>query len=201
MLLTFPEYASGEESILNSPRRPCEGYKHGEDDLQTFDFISKLKLDLLEAHYGSVTRVRGSTRMQIAYRLEKDTDITLPTKYASTFYPLERCSILYQLNRTEVGWTVSRSFFFLLDLDRSILPNGLPDKFSAVCTFRARKLPKYTWHVIRIVDMENEPQFLIALNPKTLTLDISAKDEEGGLQTTSFSADRVSRTRSANIFS
>lgn len=77
---TFVEYTSGEETILNSPRGPCEGYKQGEDDLQTFDFISKLKLDLLEAHYTGVTRVRGSNRMQIAYRLEKDTDITQPTK-------------------------------------------------------------------------------------------------------------------------
>lgn len=59
----------------------CNGYKPGEDDLQTFDFISKLKLDLLNARYSGMTKVRGSNRMQTAYRLEKDTDVTLPTKY------------------------------------------------------------------------------------------------------------------------
>lgn len=77
---TSVEYTSGEETILDSARGPCEG-PLGEDDLQTFDFISKLKLDLLEAQYTGVTRVRGSNRMQTAYRLEKDADVTLPTKY------------------------------------------------------------------------------------------------------------------------
>lgn len=61
----------------------CNGYKSGEDDLQTFDFISKLKLDLLDARYTGMTKVRGSNRMQTAYRLEKDTDVTLSTKYSN----------------------------------------------------------------------------------------------------------------------
>jgi len=60
----------------------CNGYKSGEDDLQTFDFISKLKLDL-DARYSGMTKVRGSNRMQTAYRLEKGTDVTLPTKYSN----------------------------------------------------------------------------------------------------------------------
>lgn len=61
----------------------CNGYKSGEDDLQTFDFISKLKLDLLDARYSGMTKVQGSNRMQTAYRLEKDTDVTLPMKYSN----------------------------------------------------------------------------------------------------------------------
>lgn len=72
------EYTT-EESVVE--RGLCEGYKSGGDDLETVDFISKLKLDLLEAHYSGVTKVRGSNRMQTAYRLEKDTDVILPTKY------------------------------------------------------------------------------------------------------------------------
>lgn len=59
----------------------CKDYKPGDDDLQTFDFISKLKLDMLNARYSGMTKVRGSNRMQTAYRLEKDTDVTLQTKY------------------------------------------------------------------------------------------------------------------------
>lgn len=69
------------ESIIK--RGLCNGYKLGEDDLQTFDFISKLQLDLLNARYSGMTKVRGSNRIQTAYRLEKDTDVTLPTKYSN----------------------------------------------------------------------------------------------------------------------
>lgn len=151
LFVQFTQYIFGEETIPDFVHGPCEGYKQGEDDLQTIDFISKLKLDLLETHYTGVTRVRGSNRMQTAYRLEKDTDITLPTK--------------------------------------NIFPNGLPEEFSVVCTFRARKLSKYTWHIIKIVDMENEPQFLIAMNPKGQTLDLFVKSDE--MQIVSFSADHI----------
>lgn len=91
-----------------------------------------------------------------------------------------------------VTYTDIQSPFFILFV-RVILPNGLPEEFSTACTFRARKLPKYTWHIIRIVDMENEPQFLIAMNPKIQTLDLSVKNQTGELETVSFSADRVSK--------
>lgn len=74
------EYVTGENS---AKRRLCNGYKSGEDDLQTFDFISKLKLDLLHLRYNGMTKVRGSNRMQTAYRLEKDTDVTLLMKYSN----------------------------------------------------------------------------------------------------------------------
>lgn len=76
----FPlEYVMEEDTI----KRGCNGYKSGEDDQQTFDFISKLKFDLLEARYRGMTKVRGSNRMQTAYRLERDTDVILPTKYSN----------------------------------------------------------------------------------------------------------------------
>lgn len=187
---TSVEYTSGEETILDSPRGPCEG-PLGEDDLQTFDFISKLKLDLLEAQYTGITRVRGSNRMQTAYRLEKDADVTLPTKYVRFTIDLFSNKSLKIFTKLAVH-TFYVSLFFILFI-RIILPNGLPEEFSAVCTFRARKLPKYTWHIIRIVDMENEPQFLIAMNPKTQTLDFSMNNQTRRLQTVSFTADRVSK--------
>lgn len=97
-----------------------------------------------------------------------------------------------KLTNSMVTYTDIQSPFFILFV-RVILPNGLPEEFSTACTFRARKLPKYTWHIIRIVDMENEPQFLIAMNPKIQTLDLSVKNQTGELETVSFSADRVSK--------
>jgi len=62
---------------------PCAGYKPGEDDLQAFDFIRNFALDLPETQYPGVTRVRGSNRMQTAYRLNANADLQLPTRLHS----------------------------------------------------------------------------------------------------------------------
>ena len=71
----FPELNS-----LSENNGPCADYRPGEDDLQAFDFIRKFRLDVLETQYPGVTRVRGSNRMQTAYRLDRDADLTLPTR-------------------------------------------------------------------------------------------------------------------------
>ncbi|XP_063982287.1 collagen alpha-1(IX) chain-like isoform X3 [Diachasmimorpha longicaudata] len=60
---------------------PCVGYKPGEDDLQTlFDVISHYRLDFTEKQYPGVSRVRGTTRMQTAYRIDRDANLTLSTR-------------------------------------------------------------------------------------------------------------------------
>lgn len=59
---------------------PCADYKPGEDDLQAFDFIRKFRLDILEGQLTAVTRVRGSDRLQTAYRLERQVDLTMDTR-------------------------------------------------------------------------------------------------------------------------
>jgi collagen type IX alpha len=64
---------------LSELNGPCAGYKPGEDDLQAFDFIRRFQLDLPETQYPGVTRVRGSNRMQTAYRLDTDANLRLPT--------------------------------------------------------------------------------------------------------------------------
>ncbi|KAK2577988.1 hypothetical protein KPH14_008418 [Odynerus spinipes] len=141
---------TGNTTTVALSRGPCEVYKAGEDDLHTFDFISKFKLDLLDVHYTGVTRVKGSNRMQTAYRLERDTDVTLPTE--------------------------------------TILPSGLPDVFAAVCTFRVKKIQRQPWHILRILDKHGTSQFVITVNPKNLTMEISLISAEGDLETTSFLA-------------
>lgn len=78
------EYVIRENAEFVVPPVPCRGYQPGEDDLETFDFIRRYKLDLLEAQYPGVTRVRGSNRMQTAYRVEKEADLVLPTRYRKT---------------------------------------------------------------------------------------------------------------------
>jgi len=64
---------------------PCSDYRPGEDDLQAFDFIRQFRLDVLETRYPGVTRVRGSSRLQTAYRLEKEADLVVPTRQLFTF--------------------------------------------------------------------------------------------------------------------
>lgn len=59
---------------------PCADFRIGDDDLQAYDFIRKFRLDLLETQYPGVSKVRGSSRMQTAYRLDKDADLTIPTR-------------------------------------------------------------------------------------------------------------------------
>ena len=59
---------------------PCSDYRPGEDDLQAFDFIRQFRLDVLETKYPGVTRVRGSSRLQTAFRVEKEADLVVPTR-------------------------------------------------------------------------------------------------------------------------
>lgn len=54
----------------------------GADDLPTFDLIRRFQLDNVELDFPGVKRVRGSNRVQTAYRLSKKADLTLPTRCA-----------------------------------------------------------------------------------------------------------------------
>lgn len=61
--------------------KPCFNYKPGEDDLQTIDFVRHYNLDVLgKQKIMKVSKVKGTNSMQIAYRLDKDADVTIPTK-------------------------------------------------------------------------------------------------------------------------
>ena len=61
------------------PTYPCADYKPGEDDLQNFDMIRKFQLDVNLDGYPGVTRVRGSNRMQTAYRIDTTANLKMPT--------------------------------------------------------------------------------------------------------------------------
>ncbi|KAG8321672.1 hypothetical protein J6590_042267 [Homalodisca vitripennis] len=127
---------------------PCADFRLGEDDLQAFDFIRKFRLDTLHLRYPGVSRVRGSNRLQVAYRLERDCDLVLPT--------------------------------------REIFPFGLPAQFSFISTFRTRKITKSPWHILRITDLQNKPQFVVNLNPRREAVELSLVDFDGNLQTLVF---------------
>lgn len=62
---------------------PCGDFRPGEDDLQITDFIRKFGLDSAEEIFRkSITKVIGSNRLQIAYRLEKTAHFIKPTRYS-----------------------------------------------------------------------------------------------------------------------
>ncbi|XP_035211381.1 collagen alpha-1(IX) chain-like [Stegodyphus dumicola] len=63
----------------------CPEIRSGEDDLPGFDFIRKFRLDDFEFDFPGVKKVKGSNRMQTAYRLSKRADLTLPTR---SIFPL-----------------------------------------------------------------------------------------------------------------
>jgi hypothetical protein len=74
---------------------------------------------------------------------------------------------------------------------RNIFPMGLPDQFSFITTFRQRKVSKQSWDIIRMVDIQGEPQFAVTLQPKDSTVQFSIVNIEGQLQTVTFSEIKV----------
>ena len=65
----------------NEGQYPCADYKPGEDDLESFDYIRKFELDVNLDGYPGVSRVRGSNRMQTAYRIDGNADLVMPTRW------------------------------------------------------------------------------------------------------------------------
>lgn len=76
---------------------------------------------------------------------------------------------------------------------RTIFPQGLPEQFSFICTFRTRKPPKTSWSIIRISDIRQRPQFQVTLNPRKSAIEFSIADYQGTLQTLTFRRAQVSR--------
>ncbi len=69
---------------------------------------------------------------------------------------------------------------------RNIFPQGLPQQFSFICTFRTRKPPRTAWNIIRISDIRQRPQFQVTLNPRKTAIEFSITDFSGKLQTLVF---------------
>lgn len=55
-------------------------YREEKDDLPTIDLIRKYKLDNADLEFPGVKRVRGSNRIQTAYRLSRRAELSLPTR-------------------------------------------------------------------------------------------------------------------------
>lgn len=69
-----------EDRVAEIGEHICADRKPGDDDLPGFDLISRFKLDDLSFEFPGVKRVRGSNRIQTAYRLSRRADLTAPTR-------------------------------------------------------------------------------------------------------------------------
>ena len=58
---------------------PCADYKPGDDDLQSFDFIRRFEMDVNLEGFPGVSRVRGSSDIQTAYRIQPSANVVMPT--------------------------------------------------------------------------------------------------------------------------
>jgi collagen type IX alpha len=63
--------------------RVCPEVNQETDDLPTFDLIRKFKMDNIDLNFPGVKRVRGSNKVQTAYRLSKKAELVLPTRSLS----------------------------------------------------------------------------------------------------------------------
>lgn len=64
----------------------CSDQTSGQDDLPGSDLISRFKLDDMSFEFPGVKRVRGSNRIQTAYRMSRRADLSAPTRYLSLLY-------------------------------------------------------------------------------------------------------------------
>lgn len=75
---------------------------------------------------------------------------------------------------------------FLLPPCRDIFPTGLPEQFSFVCSFRARKVPKTSWHLLRVTGASGATQLAVQLNPQRESVELQLADYQGQPQTIAF---------------
>merc|ERR550519_3277072 len=76
---TIQVFEARRPSYTEEVTYPCADYKPGDDDLQSFDFIRKFELDVNLDGYPGVARVRGSNKMQTAYRIDSTANLVMPT--------------------------------------------------------------------------------------------------------------------------
>lgn len=61
----------------NQARSACGQWRPGDADLNTFDLIREFRLDQSETLYEGITQVPGSNGLQRAYRLQRESNLTL----------------------------------------------------------------------------------------------------------------------------
>lgn len=74
---------------------------------------------------------------------------------------------------------------------RRVFNQGLPEQFAFVTTFRNRQPINQRWHLIRITDTQNQPQFAVGLDPTLQTIEFSILKYDRTLQTLTWEQPQV----------
>ena len=78
---------------------------------------------------------------------------------------------------------------------------GLPEQFAFVTTFRNNRNTRNRWHLIRITDTQNQPQFAVGLDPARETIEFSILKYDRTLQTLTWEQPQVIRPRKLIVLS
>ena len=79
--------------MIESNNSPCGQRRPGDQDLNTFDLIRTFRLDQQETlNFKDITIVQGSNPVQRAFRLQKQSNLTVTTFEA---FPRGNFNILY----------------------------------------------------------------------------------------------------------
>lgn len=83
--VSFP-YVNPPETGFESPlfkfdrtSGPCGRWRPGDADLHSFDLIREFSLDKAQSRYHSISEIEGSNVLQKAYRLERESNLTMRT--------------------------------------------------------------------------------------------------------------------------
>ncbi|XP_055956241.1 collagen alpha-1(IX) chain-like [Patella vulgata] len=89
-------------------------------------------------------------------------------------------------NEFQVAYKISRRAKLRIKTDQ-LFPNGLPDRFSFVSTFRMQgRTRRERWNLVQILDTRGQPQFGIRLDGKKKSIEFYYINYEGRITTLAF---------------
>lgn len=142
---------------------PCGRLSPGNADLPTFDLIREFHLDEYESHYEGVSAIQGSIASQRAYRLQRETNLTIHSfeafprgiphqfSFESTFrarvQPATPWYLLHVTNSYEAS-----ELSVTLDSIQQLVGIGLPDVLGNVqrVYFHHANLFDRSWHKVML---------------------------------------------------
>lgn len=75
---------------------------------------------------------------------------------------------------------------------RNVFPLGVPQQFSFIATFSSKMTIRTPWHILKIMDYQNNTNLQITLNQGVGAVEFSIVNYDGYLQTVTFEASHVS---------
>lgn len=75
---------------------------------------------------------------------------------------------------------------------RTVFPLGVPQQFSFVVTFSSKMITKSPWHILKIIDFENNTNLQITLDQAEGIVEFSIVNYDGYLRNVTFEAKYVS---------